>query len=567
MANRIRRLPEESVRQIAAGEVVERPASAVKELLENALDAGASSITLEIETGGKTLIRVSDDGCGMTEADARLALENHTTSKISSFSDLDRLSTFGFRGEALPSLAAISKLTLTTRTQDSNTAIQIRAEGPKIIETKGCGRSPGTTVEVRDLFFNVPARLKFMRSDASEKTRILKTFEEIAAAHPEITFELRAEGRKAQTFPARQNGLARVRELWSGEFSQSSFLPLSFRHPKLSITGWISGPSEHRPSKNYQLLYVNRRPIFSRSLNHALYEACRDSLPVGRHPAAVMFLEIEPSEVDVNAHPSKREVKFRNEGQVYECLVKEIRLKRSRLAVSPRALDMPFELPAAVRTPSFSFDERQQAPARSTASSTQVETRPKTLARTLCQLESIYIVAEKEGGLVIVDQHAASERVVYERLLSQFRSGGKLPAQPLLIPYLWNVSLEHAEALRAHLPELENLGMIFEEFGERTFRLMEAPAGLNENDVQSMLDEILVSLETDKNPQIFSERQIIRTACHSAVRAGERLANSELDKILNDLALCENPHTCPHGRPTTLTLPRAELDKKFGRDY
>lgn len=564
MSNKVRRLSEEAVRQIAAGEVIERPASVVKELLENSLDAGSARVVLEIEEGGRRLIRVSDDGYGMAGEDAKLALESHTTSKIRSFSDLDQLSTFGFRGEALPSIAAVSKMTLTTRPQDFDSAVQIKIEGSKILETGECARAQGTTVEVLDLFFNLPARLKFMRSEASEKSRIFKIFEEIAAAHPETAFELRSEGKSVQDLPPRTDGLERVRELWDGEFAAGALLPLSFNHPNLSITGWVSNPSEHRPTKNYQMVFVNRRPIASRFIHHALYEAYRDCLPVGRHPAAVLFFDLNPSQVDVNAHPSKREVKFRNEGQIYDCLVKEIRLKRSALSAPPRAMETPSD---SLPLRDNGARSRPEVAEVQTATQTLVQTAFQTQTKALCQFDALYIVAEREGGLLIVDQHAASERVVYERLLDSYKSEGQLPSQPLLIPHLWNVSLPQAELLRERLSALEKLGMILEEFGERTFRLTEAPAGIPEENLQSVLDEILKSLEEEKDPQIFEERQIIRTACHSAVRAGDRLSKPELDKILEELAHSQNPHTCPHGRPTTLTLSRSELEKKFGRNY
>lgn len=569
----VQRLSEEAVRQIAAGEVVERPASAVKELLENAIDAGSSRIALETEQGGKSLIRVSDDGCGMTEEDALLCLERHTTSKIRTFSDLDRLITYGFRGEALPSISAISRMLLQTRAEGSAWGTEILMEGSRLAHRKDCGRARGTTVEVRDLFFNVPARLKFMKTDSSEKGRILRTFEETAAARPEIAFTLASEERKRREFPARAHALDRITDLWGKEFGEDSLVPLSFIHPNLKITGWVSKPSGHKPTKNYQMFYVNRRPIVSRFLVHALYESYRDCLPVGRHPAAVLFFELDPSFVDFNVHPSKREVKFKSEGEIYQCLLREIRAKRAELSGVPGLfLSAPAALAKGPTPPqglpsSFSY-ERPSVFTQVRPSKTESQTSApfKEDTHVLCQFNALYVIAQRADDLLIVDQHAAAERVLYERLKDSLKEGG-VPSQALLIPYLWNVSLSDAQALRGRILELKNLGYILQEFGETTFRVTEAPAGFPEKDLGDALDELLAALASEKEPEAFKEAQIIRTACRSAVKANERLDNSTLAKILRDLEACQNPHTCPHGRPTTLVLSRAELDKRFGRNY
>ncbi len=571
--SKVQRLSEEAVRQIAAGEVVERPSSIVKELLENSLDAGSSRITLEIEAGGKNLIRVSDDGCGMNPEDALLALERHTTSKITSFADLEKLSTFGFRGEALPSIASVSKMTLTTREPGASTAFQIRSEGTRLLGQSECGRDAGTTIEVRDLFFNVPARLKFMKSDSSEKGRIFRTFEEIAAANPQVAFELRSDGKKSQELPARKNPLDRIRDLWGEEFNESTLIPLSYAHPYVTITGWVSHPSAHQSTKNYQLLYVNRRPIVSKFIHHALYEAYRDCMPVGRHPAAVLFFELNPSTIDINAHPSKREVKFKDEGPIYQCLVREIRQKRTSLSESPGVF-APAITAAPMRDPEPLF-RGVSVPARSfiSQSPSALATAPRTFefqtptTTVLCQFDSLYIVAERNKDLLLVDQHAAAERVKYEKLKNEMLTAGKIPSQGLLIPYLWNVTLPQAESVRRKINEFKNLGYEIQEFGERTFRITDMPAEIHESAIPELLDEILNTLDQEKDPQNFIEAQIIRTACRTSVKANDRLTNQELSKILNDLEKCGNPHTCPHGRPTTLTLTRAELDKKFGRNY
>ncbi|MBI4217824.1 MAG: DNA mismatch repair endonuclease MutL, partial [Elusimicrobia bacterium] len=319
MATRVRLLEDHLVQQIAAGEVVERPASVVKEILENALDASSRAVSLEIVGSGKEAIRISDDGCGIHSEDVLLAIQRHSTSKITSFEDLQTLTSFGFRGEALPSIAAVSKLELTTRSESEPYGTSIQVHGGNVVSQKQCGRSQGTTIEVRDLFFNTPARLKFLKSDGTERSRILRAWEETLMAHPSVSFSFKSES-KTISYPKRKNCLDRVRDVWGEQCSEENLVPLSFRHPSLSITGWISKPSFHQSAKSYQLIYINKRPILSRSLTHALYESYRDCLPVGRHPAAVLFLDVNPSEVDFNVHPSKREVRFRNESQIYDAL-------------------------------------------------------------------------------------------------------------------------------------------------------------------------------------------------------------------------------------------------------
>lgn len=591
--NKVHQLDENSIRQIAAGEVVERPASAVKELIENAIDAGSRRITLEIEEGGKRLIRISDDGCGMLPEDAALALERHTTSKIQSAADLESLSTFGFRGEALPSIASISKLQLATRSAENDLGVSLALEGSKIASQKECGRSVGTTVEVKELFFNTPARLKFLKSDATEKNKILRTFEEIAIAHPQIAFETQFEGRKSHAFPARKETIERINDLWGNDFSDSTLIPVSFQHPFLQITGWISKPESHQAAKSYQIFYVNQRPIVSRIIAHALYESYRDCLPVGRHPVAVLFFRLDPSQVDVNVHPAKREVRFRSEHQIYESLVREIRLKRSQQSAAPvffSSKDSVLSNGGAGTFPSVTlgFQSSQEnhftpAPANfvrpsgampSQQSGTNVtppfeNKTPSSLidARVLAQFHALYILVEQGENLLVVDQHAAAERVLYEKFRKALLDQQTMPTQPLLFPLLWNVSISQAALIKNCSEPLRQLGFIFEPFGEKTFRISEAPALIAESELKNVMDEILAALENDKQPTLAIEEKIMHSACRAAIKANDTLSPKELSHLLDELSKCSNPHTCPHGRPITLTIPRQELDRKFGRTY
>lgn len=580
MPNKIHILDEDSIRQIAAGEVVERPASVVKELLENSLDAASKHIALEIGAGGKTMIRVSDDGCGMSAADALLALERHATSKISSVGDLGKLATFGFRGEALPSIASVSQIELSTHAAEEAHGISIALAAGKLIQKKECGRAVGTTIDVKALFFNTPARLKFLKSETSEKSKILRTFEETAIAHPQIAFETKFENRKSTAFPGRKTILGRITDLWGAAFIEGNLIPLSFQHPHIQIEGWISHPQFHHAAKSCQIFYVNKRPILSRLLTHALYEAYRDSLPVGRHPAAVIFVTLDPSQVDVNVHPSKREVRFRNESQVYEALLREIRLKRAQLSapseIFPAAPkfnsatgNLSLNAPAsALEARTFMPDNKPMAAIQNHLFCAVEEREQKNFSspfRVLSQFHALYVIAQQGENLLIVDQHAAAERILYEQFKAALSQNRFVPTQPLLIPLLWNVSLSQAELLKSHSETLQKLGFILELFGEKTFRVIEAPALIPELELKAVMDEILSSLENEKNPSLAVEEKIMHAACRAAIKANDPLSNQELSELLEQLSRCSNPHTCPHGRPTTLTISRQELDKKFGR--
>ncbi len=577
MENKVRALDELTIRKIAAGEVVERPASVVKELMENAVDAGATKVTLEISGGGRTLIRINDNGTGMNLADAKLALERHTTSKITSSTDLDSLHTFGFRGEALPSISAVSRLTLLTRESAMDHGIKLKLEGSKLLEETEQGCAVGTTIEVEDLFFNTPARLKFLKTESTERGKIVNTFEEIALAHPHIAFQFKSEDRTLADTPSRKNPADRMADLWGEEFNLQNLVALNHEHPWLNLTGFTSQPGFHQPTKATQILYVNQRPIFSRSITHALYEAYRDCLPVGRHPAALLFIRVNPDLIDVNVHPSKREVRFQYESQIYEAVIKEIRLKRGETSL-PQKINLPSaenapnvpwkprlpdSYPAA---PAFNFNAKRTLEAPIALNNIPVQAaNPVDQPRVMGQFNALYIVYEHGSSLVIVDQHAAGERIMYEKFRKALLDKDTLPTQKLLLPLLWNVSLAQAEQLNAALPILNKLGFELELFGDKTFRISECPALIREKDLKEVLDTILNAFDNDSKPTLAIEDKIMHAACRAAIKANDSLSSQEMEQLLKDLKLCENPHTCPHGRPTTLTLTRPELDKKFGR--
>lgn len=602
MASKIKPLSDDVIQKIAAGEVIERPSNVIKELLENSLDAGSSRVSLEIKGSGKELIRIADDGCGILKEDVPFALQKHSTSKIQSLEDLQTLTTFGFRGEALPCIASISKMELITRSQEEAAGTQNTIAGGKIIAQKECGRSQGTTIEVKDLFFNTPARLKFLKSDSAEKNKILRVFEESCLSHPEIAYELKTE-KSSKEFPPRKNLIDRILDLWGEHLKIEDLIPLNLIHPFIQIKGWISNPQSHKATKSYQIFYINKRPIFSRTFTHALYEAYRDCLPQGRHPLAIISITLDPAQVDFNVHPTKREVKFLNESQIYDLLIKEIRLKRSLISTPPSLFKKEPDLNKSSfiypptnennfencktlslthsylnhsneslekynsRSPTISpLDSARDRLGTNTSSLPVKDTvLIKQPLKVLAQFQSLYILAEKDHHLIIIDQHAAAERVLYEKFKKCLSKGLPVPTQALLLPLLWNVSSPQAELIRSNLEPLRKLGFFIDDFGEKTFRIQEAPALIPEAELQNGLDEILASLEKELEPSFTAEEKIMHAACRLAIKANEALSNQELSKLLQELELCSNPHTCPHGRPITLTISKQELDKKFGR--
>ena len=460
----------------------ERPASVVKELIENSLDAGSRRIVLEIKGGGKELIRIADDGCGIQPAEVELALERHTTSKIRNSDDLSNLSTFGFRGEALPSIASVSKMELVTRSANSPSAVSLTLEGGKLVSKKECARAPGTTMEVRSLFFNTPARLKFLKSDPTEKGRILKVFEEIALAHPEISFEIKIEQRAAGEYPSRTKPIQRVLDLWGESVDESKLVPILFEHPQIRIEGWIRRRTRISRRRICRCFTLTAGPL-CRGLSRT---QCTNPTAIvclsGRHPAAVLFIQIEPSEVDMNVHPSKREVRFRNEHPIYEAIVREIRAKRSSGSAAPNIFEpaaasagasimsapSPTEQSARYQTqPAFSQNARSESPIHTHAPAVQQETRFENHPRVLSVFHSLYVLAEQGENLMIVDQHAAAERILYEKFRAAYYSDDAVPAQTMLVPYLWHVTLEQAELLGQHLELFRKMGFAMELFGEK----------------------------------------------------------------------------------------------------
>lgn len=584
---KIQKLPETLIRLIAAGEVVERPASVVKELVENSLDAGATRISVDLWGAGRTRIRISDNGEGMSKEDAELALDRHATSKLRALDDLHALHTFGFRGEALPSIAAVSKLDLSTRTADAKTGWRIQLEGGKVLSSAPFGMDHGTTIDVQDLFFNTPARLKFLKKDGTERTHLLKTLQEMALAHPSVRFEVSMDGKSVMNLPASHELGGRVADAW-GISVIEKLVPIDVTQGPVRIRGFVNAVPAHHASKVFQTLFVNNRPVQQRMLSHAIYEAYHEWLPVGRHPVFVLFVDIDPTLVDVNVHPTKREVRFTDERALYDVLYRRIRdLFRDRvdapvvrqgesLASSflPSNRGQTWSRPAeGGNTSTLTLEQAaagffSQSPLlQDTAPSIATPSFDAKQVRYLGQLKQVYLLAELEEDFLLIDQHAAAERVLYERILGQSLKRGA-PRQALLTPLLWETSAPLAEIVRTYQKELEALGFNLEAFGPTTFALKEWPSALPQSrQAKRFLEEVIEALSnehpTDKT--VIQHQIAARAACRSAIMANDFVAPEEAIQLIKDLSACERPMTCPHGRPTHIRFPLTELHRRFRR--
>jgi len=642
----IRTLDEQLVNRIAAGEVVERPAAALKELIENALDAGAMRIEIEAEMGGRRLIRVRDDGIGMTRTDALNALQRHATSKIASDADLMRIATLGFRGEALPSIASVSRMDILTRAFEEDTGTHIVVEGGAVKTVEEVGAPIGTTVTVRDLFYNVPARLKFLKSVPTELGHIIETVTRYAFAYPDVSFRLVHERQELIFTPGNGDLLTAAASIWGRETVQG-MVQVDYERDSIRVWGLIAPPHQTRPTRQHQYFFVNLRPVRNKTLTAALDEAYKTLTPEKRYPACILLVGIDPRQVDVNVHPAKIEVRFQREQAVFEAVVNAIRaallqhgmipsalppsesrgqaitparppdaetihqilMQRAGLAPaesseSPAHPEPPVDAsetparPAPVETPARPepLGGADETPARPTVDpfaemASRVLTTPAPADETpplleteplqtahlpfahllddlyiLGQVSNTYIVASTRQGLVLIDQHVAHERVLYEQLCYK-RGALPIPKQHLLTPETLQLSRRDALLLREKLPELEAIGFELEPFGVDTYLIRAVPAALKGDPVQTLRDIIddLVELSVSKRLPVAREQIWITTACKLAVKAGDPLSMPEMRKLIEDLARTENPYLCPHGRPITIILTWQEIERKFKR--
>jgi DNA mismatch repair protein MutL len=562
--SRIRILDRRVADRIAAGEVVERPASVVKELIENSLDAGARAVTVEIEAAGSGLIRVSDDGTGMDPADAVLAVRRFATSKIGAAEDLERIVTYGFRGEALPSIAAVSRLTLITRPPGAEAGTRVEIEGGGPLRRSAAGIASGTVVTVESLFFNTPARRKYLKSPAREFALIVEAVQRLALAAPSVAFRLRHEERETLTYPAAdpEERLAQV----LGRDLAGAMVPLRGEGRGLTVSGWTVRPERARPGRPTEYLFVNRRPVHSRLLSRAVLQGYTELLPVGLTPVVVLMLDVDADAVDVNIHPRKQEVRFPDEHRVFVAVQRAVREGvlvpgsiRHVPEISAAVLPDPLTAAVAERAPLYAGSG---PPPTHAPLSGEGRGRLPTL-RPLGQILRTYLLAEAPDGLVLIDQHAAHERILYERLLGDAARSGA--AQALTAPVPVDLSAEERGILDEFLPASERLGFILEPFGGSTLLVRAVPAALRAQPPDRLLRRALAALLESRNGNDTLARLAIATACHTAVRAGDPLTFEEMAALLSDLEGAEDPFTCFHGRPTMVWVSRATLERWFLR--
>jgi len=569
---RIIQLPSEVSRKIAAGEVIERPFSVVKELVENSLDAGASEIRVEVQEGGRKLIRVSDDGLGMSREDALFCFRRHSTSKISSEEDLESIKTLGFRGEALPSISAVSRVTLMTSEGKEGGGIRIDREGEKVLEMQEAALPRGTVVEVRDLFFNLPARRKFLRSERSEIAWIIKGLILSAMAHHRVRFSLRHGKRRVFDYPAVSTLRERIFQVY-GKATLEGLVEVDFEEDGRRISGYVSRPPTGRRDRNRQFFFVNRRPVKDRMLQAALNQALRAYLEKERFAEAFLFLEVPCAEVDVNVHPAKAEVRFREPKVVFRllrrglasALVREIAAKEvyprrpEKIPVSAvgekeerwdgqaRLAGIPEREPDAVHGPVPSIPEAGKSGP----------------PRVLGQYLDTYIVAADDEGLLVIDQHNAHERVLFERYERIDREGG-WPRKIPLLPVLLELSPGQVADLEQSLSILEETGFRVEEMGGRSYALKEYPDIFSEEEAKEALLGLIEEVK-EEAARTKKEKLLAGLACRTAVKAGQTLSPQKMDFLVEELFRTRNPFVCPHGRPITLRLDRRKLEREIGR--
>jgi DNA mismatch repair protein MutL len=566
----IRILSEKVASQIAAGEVVERPASVVRELIDNSIDAGAARILIKIENGGRNLIRVADNGTGMDRDDLLLCAERHATSKISELSDLFSVRTLGFRGEAVPSIAAVSRMAITSRTMDQLVGFRLKLQGGKIKEIEETGAPVGTTVEVKDLFFNTPARKKFLRSAPTETDHIVDTLSRIALPFTTLSFRLDDRDKTLLSLPSVDSDVNRLSALFGHEVA-GSMIPVEREVEGIGLNGYLSPPEWDRARGDHLFVYVNRRSVRERLLTHAVIEGYGSRLMKGRYPYAVIFIEIDPTLVDVNVHPAKQEVRFHQNRLVHDAVktVVEESLRQKAAAlfrVPALASESMGEKAGRIGDPAGGYAAYPTEATISREPEPQVSLMIKESPVVLGQLKETYILCETKDGLLLVDQHAAHERRVFEKLKKSYDSA-TLECQPFLIPPTVEFSPSESRAILKKIGELSQLGIALEHFGGGTFMVRSVPNILVDVHWESFLREVLPLFEEQgpvKGDQMV-ERLLALMACHGAIRAGQRLSKEEMITLVEQLDEVEVPTNCPHGRPVFKRLSFYEIEKMFRR--
>ena len=592
--SRIRILPDLVANQIAAGEVVERPVGAVKELLENSLDAGATRVEVEFRNGGKSYLRVEDDGCGMTEDEALLSLERHATSKLRAAKDLEKVVSFGFRGEALPSVASVSQFTMRTRPHDLPEGTEIRINGGKLLHQKSCGMPPGTRIETANLFFNVPARKRFLKTENTEAAHISRLCRLYAIAHPEVAFTTYSSQRKVFQSPACPGLHERIGEVFGSEVADPLVQLDGLEDNGCRIHGRVSPPGMGRPTRQDIVTVVNGRPVESRTLLYALTEAYHALIPKGKYPAAFLFVEIDPSLIDVNIHPQKREIRFRSEGHVRRLLIEGI-LNMAE-SVRPSAQDirtLEFDATTSAPVPTLPVlhlppEGHVPQPVKPTLPTiTEALTPPPVQLpqentnplegvtasvptwKLLCRLRQHLALFEAPSGLVVLHIHAARERIHFESILAHHDSTGPAPSQELLLPIPLQLDNLGTELLEQNRAVLQDEGFGLEEFGRDFYRIDAIPPWLEPGEAEHFLRIFLDTARQNgarlRKPELAREA-LAKIAANEITQAQDRLPDAELAALPTRLLQCKQPLNCPQGKATFFELTEQDLARKFGRD-
>ncbi len=572
--SRIILLDDHLISKIAAGEVIERPASVVKELTENSIDAGATRITVEIEDGGKKLIQVTDNGSGMTGKEAELALERHSTSKIKDEDDLSNIHTLGFRGEALASIVAVSRFSLKTKTEESSVGTGIVLAGGSGRTVKDVGMASGTVISVCDLFFNTPARLKYLKSASTELGNIVDVITSYTLIHPAIYFKLVSNGKVLLASPKTSDLLGNIATIYGKDVAQE-MVKIDYMKGGMKVSGYTSKPSLTRASKRNQSIYVNRRHIKNQLIARALYDAYHTLLQIGRHPVFVVSIEMDPETIDVNVHPAKTEIRIEKENELYEavyCAVKSA-LEKSELIpevkerVFQKKIPVSYTKPAPARrgeTPVFSPKVvGRQAVIKETREDVSFGKLPQMSI--MGQVGNTYIIAESRDSMFLIDQHAACERINYEKL-KMAKGSERHGSQALLNPKIVDLSLKDASVLRERIELLRGVGFDIEPYSDNSFSVRAVPVilGKQYEKVGDVIDDI-VDESRVKQVDELKESVLKMIACRASVKAGEKLGGHEMVELLRELEMCDAPYTCPHGRPTIIEMTFKEIEKRFGR--
>ncbi|MDR2676426.1 MAG: DNA mismatch repair endonuclease MutL [Endomicrobium sp.] len=559
-------LSQETINKIAAGEVIECPLNVVKELVENSLDALASSIVVEIENSGKKLIRVADNGLGMSKKDLELSILRHTTSKIEKFTDLSYIYSFGFRGEALASIATVSNLKIKTKRKMDVLGWELLSHGGKNIKTFPWSGADGTISEVRNLFFNTPARYKFLASNLNERIKIINSLEEIALANYDVTFKLISEKKNILSTVKTNNKINRILDILGKDFTKS-IKNIKINQRDILMNIYFTDRYNSLSSKKYQYLFINSRPVnYPKSIIRCIYQAYRESIQNNKHPGILIYMAINPSEIDFNIHPTKREIKFANENEICDIILKVLRNTLVSQSCSNINITSSYN-DSYKSTLDYNSENSFSDNYDDFFSDKQINFGYRNFngIKIIGQIFNTYIVVENIGYFYIFDQHAVSERIKYELYISQMKAQD-IKTQRMLTPLNFDIPLSSLELVKANMNIFNELGMILEEFGHNSLRVIAYPELLGNISIEHVIKTIISNIENDKNTVIEQKRdKIMRLACHASIKSGYKVSFIEAEKLISDLFKCEYPFTCPHGRPTAYKISLHTLEKFFRR--